>query len=175
LALTRAFELVDNTLYDLKSFDCGKPEMNEFLARYAVKHMKLGLSRTWVLPITDEEKQQESKKSKIAAYYTLASSTVTREEIPTGKSLPRYPVPAVMLARLAVDQDLKGLHLGEKTLITSLRKSVELADGGLPAFCVILDVLDEEALSFYQRYEIFEPFTDDPMRLFVPIHVVREI
>jgi hypothetical protein len=31
--------------------------MNTFLARFAVKHMKLGLSRTWVLPDTDGTQQ----------------------------------------------------------------------------------------------------------------------
>ena len=147
--------------------------MNTFLARFAVKHMKLGLSRTWVLPDTDGTRQ--AKKTPIAAYYTLASATVTREEVPTDKILPRYPVPVVLLARLAVDNQFKGQRLGEKTLITALRKSVELTDIGLPALGIVLDVLDEESLSFYNHYEIFEPFTDNPMRLFASMHMLRQI
>jgi hypothetical protein len=54
----------------------------------------------------------------------------------------------VLLARLAVDNQFKGQCLSEKTLITALRKSVELTDIGLPALGIVLDVLDNEALSF---------------------------
>lgn len=98
-----------------------------------------------------------------------------RDEISTDNSLPGYPVPMVLLARLAVDEQFKGQRLGEKTLITALRKSVALTDTGLPALGVILDVPDEDALGFYQHYEMFEPFTDDPMRLFVSMHRLRKI
>lgn len=173
MALLQEFVLVDHTQHDLKTFDCGKPDMDIFLARFAVKNMRLGLSRTWVLPVVAEDRQP--KKLQIAAYYSLASSTVMKEEIPSNKNLPGYPVPVVLLARLAVDHQFKAQRLGEKTLITALRKSVELTDNGLPALGVILDVLDGDALGFYQHYKMFEPFTDDPMRLFAAMHTLRQI
>lgn len=147
--------------------------MDTFLARFAIKNMQLGLSRTWVLPIVNEN--PATQKIPIAAYYTLASSTVDRESLPTDKSLPGYPVSVVLLARLAVDKEFSGQRLGEKTLITALRKAVELTDTGLPALGVILDVLDEDALHFYQHYDMFEPFTDDPMRLFVSMNTLKQI
>ncbi len=173
MAFLQEFVLVDHTKQDLKRFSCGKPDMNMFLSRFAVKNMRLNLSRTWVLPVVSEE--QSAQKSQIAAYYSLASSTVMREEIPSEKRLPGDPVPMVLLTRLAVDEQFKGCRLGEKTLISALKKSVELSNAGLPALGVIADVLDEEALRFHQRYEIFEPFTDDPMRLFVSMHTLKQI
>ena len=145
--------------------------MNLFLSRFAIKNGKLGLSRTWVLPVDEPDKS----KAPIAAYYTLASSSISRHDIPIDKNLPGYPVPVVLLARLAVDKNHQGQHLGEKTLITALRKSVELTDKGLPVIGLILDVLDENALYFYQKYEIFKPFTSDPMRLFVSLLVLRQL
>ncbi|MDX2505867.1 MAG: hypothetical protein QNL62_15520 [Gammaproteobacteria bacterium] len=81
----------------------------------------------------------------------------------------------VLLAKLAVDIKYQGQRLGEKTLITSLRKSVELTDNGLPAVGLVLDILDEDALHFYQRYDMFIPFTNNPMRLFVPMQVLRKL
>ena len=170
---SQEFTLADPTRHDLKGFECGKSGMNTFLARFAVKNMRLGLSRTWVLPVTPEDPRR--KRARIAAYYTLAGSTVKRKEIPTDKKLPAYPVPTVLLARLAVDDRYKGQSLGEKTLITALRKSVALTDAGLPALGVILDVLDLDALEFYQRFQMFEPFSEDPMRLFVSMHVLRQL
>ena len=89
--------------------------------------------------------------------------------------MPGYPVPVVLLARLAVDQQFKKQGLGAKTLVTALRKAAALTTAGLPVHCLVLDVLDKDALTFYQRFEIFKPFTDDPMRLFVPIQLVQQI
>ena len=170
MAFLQEFVLVDKAQHDVKRFSSGKPNMDTFLARFAVKNMQLGLSRTWVLPVAEE-----AAKIQIAAYYSLASSTVNRESIPTDKRLPGYPVSVVLLARLAVDQQFEKQRLGEKTLITALRKAVELTTTGLPAIGVILDVLDEDALGFYQNFEMFEPFTDDPMRLFVPMNTLKEL
>lgn len=81
----------------------------------------------------------------------------------------------MLLARLAVSKQFQGRRVGEKTLVTALRKSVEISDAGLPAIGLILDVLDNDALEFYRRYELFEPFTDDPTRLFVSIHTLRRV
>lgn len=144
--------------------------MNEFLARYAVKHSKLGLSRTYVLA-----EATEGAKKPIAAYYILAASTVARSDIPATKSLPTYPVPVVMLARLAVSNQYQGKGLGAKTLVYALRQAVNLSKAGLPAYGLILDVLDDQALAFYQHFELFEPFTNDPMRLFVPMKTIEQI
>ena len=105
----------------------------------------------------------------------MSSCTVTREQIPTDERLPGYPVPVVLLARLAVDQRFQGQRVGEKSLVSALRHSVILTERGLPAMGVILDVLDEDALAFYQKFDLFQPFTDDPMRLFVPMRVVGQI
>jgi GNAT superfamily N-acetyltransferase len=143
--------------------------MNDFLHRYAQRNRKLGLSATWVLPLSGSGKQP------VAAYYTLASSTVSREEIPAKRSLPGYPVPVVLLARLAVHRQFQGQGVGEKTLVTALRQSVALVQRGLPALGLVLDVIDDRALSFYQTFDLFQPFTDDPLRLFVPMSVLEQI
>lgn len=167
------FVMLDPQQHDVKSFDCGKPDMNVFLSRYADKNKKLGLSATWVL--VTQQPQDDTKKALIGAYYTLASTTVSREQIPTDKNLPAYPVPVVLLARLAVNRGFQKQGLGEKTLVSALRQSVSLTDKGLPALGVILDVLDNDALRFYQQFEVFQPFTDDPMRLFVSMNVLRKL
>lgn len=164
------FTVADPKKHNLKGFRCGKTVMDSFLGRYAARNMRLGISRTWVLPVDDGQ-----AKAEVAAYFTLASSTVRREDIPSKENLPGYPVPVVLLARLAVPERFQGQGLGEKTLISSLRLAVELSRNGLPAIGLVLDVLDDEALGFYQSYEMFEPFSDDPRRLFVPMRVLEQI
>jgi len=172
LAIQQGFVTLNPSQFNVKTFDCGKPDMNQYLARFATRNMKLKLSMTWVLPA---EEIVAGQKTPIAAYYTLASSTVTRQEFPTDQSLPGYPVPVVLLARLAVDRHFQGQRLGEKTLVSALRHNATLTERGLPAVGLILDLFDEEALAFYQKFDLFKPITDDPMRLFVPMSVIQQI
>lgn len=173
-------EPLDKNKHDLKTFDCGKPDMDTFLSRFAFKHSKLGLSSTWVLTKepnnkNDVKQEKQRAKSEVIAYYTLAASTVVKSGIPTDKSLPNYPIPVVLLARLAVDQKYQGKGLGAKILVTAIRHAVELTDQGLPAYGLVLDVLDDDALKFYQCFDFFEPFTNNPMRLFVGMNSVRQL
>lgn len=171
MSFSSAFALIDATEHELKGFDCGKASLNDYLSRFAVRNSTLGLSRTWVLT-----EQVAKGKAPVAAYFTLASSTVTRELLPSqAKSLPAYPVPVVLLARLAVSVTQQGRHLGAKTLVQALRTALELTDKGLPALGVVLDVLDETALQFYQHIGLFTPLTDQPMRLFVSMNTLRQL
>jgi len=173
MEIAQAFTLFDPKIQNAKSFDCGKVEMNAFLSRYADKNRKLGLSSTWVL--AENKTPDNLNKATVTAYYTLASITVSREQIPYDKKLPAYPIPVVLLARLAVNSCFQKQGLGEKTLISALRQARILIDKGLPALGVVLDVLDDEALGFYQAFGSFKPFTDDLMRLFIFMHVLRKI
>lgn len=168
MKLSQKFCAVDNSKHLIKNFDCGKKDMNQFLSRFAIKHAKLGLSRTMVLTIDDNK-----DKKQVAAYYTIAASNVIRKTIPTTQSLQHYPIPIALLARLAVDINFQGNKLGEKALIYALRHSVRLCDRGLPAYGLVLDVLDNEALGFYKKFNFFQPFSDNPMRLFVPMNKLR--
>lgn len=170
MAFIQTLERLDKARHDLKNFDCGKPSMNQFLSRFAAKHAELGLSSTWVLL-----EETDAAKLPVAAYYTLASATVSRASIPTKQSLPTYPIPVVMLARLAIAKPHQGKGLGAKILISALRHAVDLTQQGLPAYGLILDAIDEQALAFYQHFEFFEPMPANPMRLFVGIGSLLEI
>ena len=171
MKLCQTFVPIDTTKHLIKEFNCGKSDMNEFLVRFATKHHKAGLSSTYVLPVDDPS----TDKVMIAAYYTLAVSTIVKADIPTEQSLPRYPIPMALLARLAIDKKFQDQYLGSKSLIYALRHAVRLCDSGLPVFGLILDVLDQDALAFYQKFDFFQPLTNNPMRLFVSMSSLRQI
>lgn len=177
MTLLYTVESLDKNKHELKAFDCGKSDMDVFLSRFAFKHSKLGLSSTWVLAkeLNSKANEKQRVKREVIAYYTLASSTVIKSGIPTNQSLPHYPIPVVLLARLAVDKHYQGKGLGAKILVTALRHAVELSNQGLPAYGLVLDVLDDNALTFYQCFDFFEPFTDNPMRLFVGMNSIRQL
>lgn len=159
---------LDPRTINVRTFDCGKEAINVYLRRYAAKNMALNLNRTFVLPYSTED---SSEKAQVAAYYTLAHQTLVREELPDPSRLPRYSVPVILLAQLGIDQRFHRQGLGAKTLVYALRHAYQIANNprGLPAMGVVLDVLDQDALAFYQSFDFFLPLTDNPMKLFVPM------
>lgn len=57
----------------------------------------------------------------------------------------------------------------------ALRTALELTERGLPALGVVLDVLDDQALKFYQHMGMFMQLTEQPKRLFVPMGTIRQL
>lgn len=143
---TPEFLPLDTRAINVKSFDCGKEAINTYLHRYAAKNMALNLNRTFVLPYIPEAliPKEGSRKSHVAAYYTLAHQTLLREELPDPSRLPRYPVPVILLAQLGLDRQFHRQGLGAKTLVYALRHAYQIASNpkGIPALGVVLDVLD---------------------------------
>lgn len=170
MTFSDSFVNIDKSKQLLREFDCGKESMNQYLTRFAEKHTKLGLSKTMVLPLVGVGKQY------VAAYYTLSASSIAKEVISPKQSLPRYPIPVAVLARLAVDKHYQGHRLGEKALATALEHAVQLSDNGLPMYGVVLDVLDDDAMGFYKQFDFFSLTTgQNANRLFVPIKTLRKL
>ncbi len=136
--------------------------------------MTLNLNRTFVLPYAPDE---SVRKLHVVAYYTLAHQTLAREELPDPSRLPRYPVPVILLAQLGVDRQFQGQGLGAKTLVWALRHAYQIASNpdGIPAMGVVLDVLDQNALTFYRSFEFFLSLTDSPTRLFIPMAALKTL
>jgi ribosomal protein S18 acetylase RimI-like enzyme len=110
--------------------------------------------------------------SRIAGYYTLASTSLVLADLPTstGKKLPRYPtVPAVRMGRLAVDQAFKGHGLGGALLADALDRA---ARSEIAAFALMVDAKDEAAAAFY-RHHGFIALPDSPLTLFLPLATVQ--
>ncbi len=173
MLLQDSFVVVDKSKHLLRDFDCGKLGMNQFLSQFSYKHNRLGLSKTMVLASVEKD---SNEKQTIAAYYTLAASSVDKRLLPITQSLPKYPIPVIVLARLAVDKRFQRQRLGEKTLISALQYAVHLSDNGLPMYGVIIDVLDDEAMNFYQQFDFFSLSNNKGARqLFVALKTLRQL
>jgi len=171
MLLGTTFEVADKNKHSFKNFDCGKPSLNDYLKRFAIKNNTLGLSRTWVLPIPTD-----ADKSDVCAYFTLSLASVERESLPPQtKLLPAYPIPTILLARLAVSVDHRNKQLGIKTLVHALRTAYRIQSNGLPAIGIVIDVLDDDAMNFYKHVGIFTPFSDNPNRLFVHMDIASQL
>lgn len=97
-------------------------------------------------------------------YFAIAPHLVAREGTPArvGRGAPSQ-IPAILLAKLALDRRLQGTGLGADLLIKALEVIVEagkMAGGKL----VVVDAIDEEAAAFYRHHD-FEPLAADRSRL----------
>ena len=148
----------------LKEFDCGIDAMNGFLSRYASKNDSLGIGKTFVALDVDD---------RICGYFTLSTAQVAYQEMPDdfkGK-LPKYPIPALRIARLAVDGKCQGKGVGKWLLSQAFKKVLQVADiTGL--YLIIVDA-KETSRSFYERYGFLKVF-DFNLSYFMLVDTVRK-
>ncbi|MBN2886165.1 MAG: GNAT family N-acetyltransferase [Chromatiaceae bacterium] len=147
--------------HDRRGFDCGRTELNNWLARIARQHQDKGLSKTFVAV-------QKSAPSSILGYYALTLTEVDTSALPEHQSrrLPRI-IPGVRLGRLAVSRRHQGKRLGELMLMNAIER-VEAIRAHAGAVGLFIDAIDEQAAGFYRRYGAV-PFHDAPLKLFLPL------
>ncbi len=91
--------------HGLDGFQSGEPVLDDWLKTRALDNMALGASRTFVIT--------QAGTSDVIGFYALAMGQVLPQDV-TGamrRNMPRH-IPAVILARLAVDRRAQGQGLG---------------------------------------------------------------
>src|SRR5262245_9271921 len=93
--------------HDLSAFDCGSPDLNEYLKTHALDDQQNQSARTYVARRGDG----------VVGYYTLGRVGEARGNARAGRQgLARHPVPVLLLARLAVDDSEQGRGIGKGLL-----------------------------------------------------------
>jgi GNAT superfamily N-acetyltransferase len=149
--------------HDCRNFRCGEHVLDNFLMRHALGNDRRGLGSTYVA-VAEGINQ-------VLGYVTLSANSVHFENVPT-EHLPHYPIPAVLIARLAVDKSAQRMGVGTGLMLAALRLALEISDR-LGVFAVTVDALSEEAKAFYQKRFGFTELLDDPHHLFVTVADLR--
>jgi GNAT superfamily N-acetyltransferase len=129
--------------YALGAFDCGKPALNEWQTRHSRQVHASGSPRTGVL--VDD--------SRIAGYCRPAVGQIDSLEASerVRKGMGSYPIPVVILARLAVATADQGRGLGVAMLQDAIRRTLVAADqAGVRA--LLTHPIDDAAARFYLRF-----------------------
>lgn len=128
----------------LQGFDCGKPALNDWLLRHARQAQGSGSAKTFVAAEDD---------GRVAGYFSLTVGQVDTLEAPERirKGMGQYPLPVVILARLAVSIHDQGRGIGFGLLQDAIRRTVLIAEqAGIRA--MLAHPIDEEAARFYTRF-----------------------
>ncbi len=147
-----------NANHRLENFDCGVPDLDEWLKKRALANNKEGASRTYV--VTDGQS--------VVGYYALAASAIAVAEAP-GRfrhNMPN-PIPVALLARLAVDRSHHGRGLGRALFRDGAKRILNAADT-LGIRGLIVHAISDEARGFYLALGL-QPSRLEPMTLMVTL------
>lgn len=154
--------------HDRKSFDCGERSLNEYLHQYASQDIKRRINKVFVAS-PPEARQQ------VIGYYGLSAGSLDANDLPEGlrRRLPRYPVPVVLLGRLAVSRSHQGQGLGSILLADALQRIVQ-ASQVMAVYAVVVDALADRAAEFYQQFG-FIPLPSQSLKLFLPMDSITAL
>lgn len=141
--------------HHLWEFRCGVESLDRWLVDHSTHAQSMRTAQTFVWHAGDD---------RVVGYFSLAAHLVVRGELPKklGRGSPTS-IPAVMLARLALDIRLHGDRLGGELLWDALTRSRTAADIAA-ARLVAVDAIGERAAAFYQQHG-FTPVPGNPNRL----------
>ncbi|HVK23085.1 MAG TPA: GNAT family N-acetyltransferase [Actinokineospora sp.] len=148
----------------LHEFDCGVPDLNDWLSGHALNASKRGTARTYVWTGMGSDR--------VVAYYAITPHTVRRDEVSSSLASGLAVIPGYLLAKLALDQTLHGQGLGGDLLHDALSRLIEAADVASGRL-IVVDAIDDTAASFYQKYG-FQPVKDNPRRLVIKVATARD-
>ena len=146
-------------------FDCGQPALNQFLQRYALVNQKAHSAQTYVCCVGTQ----------VVGFYSLSVGSVDVADTPTrvAKGLARYPVPVMILARLAVAQAHQGKGLGRALLKDALLRTAQAADiAGIR--CLVVHAKDDAARQWYASWEL-EPSPTDAYHLYLMLKDLKAL
>lgn len=152
--------------HDRSAFDCGKPDLNEYLKKFARQTQDRDGAKTYVA----------LEENQVIAYYTLVVGNVEWQNCPDDirKGLGKYPVPVLVIARLAVDLRFQRKGLGVGMIKDAFLRALQVSEiAGVAA--VVLDAKDAEAKAYYEGKNLgLSSMPGDPLRLYVPLRLIRD-
>ena len=154
-----------NSSHSLVNFDCGVPELNQFLVKYALQNQNANSANTYVA----------CEEDSVIGFYTLAVGSVIHAQAPIRitKGLARHPVPVMILARLAVDKSQHGKGIGQGLLKDVLLRTAQASDiAGIRA--LLVHAKDDITRQWYKQFG-FDESPTDPLHLYLLLKDLKKI
>jgi GNAT superfamily N-acetyltransferase len=148
--------------HDRAGFACGEPSLDTYLREQATQHHRAGIATTHVLV-------DNAAPANVLGYYALSAAQLLLTDLQEAdrKRLPRYPVPAIRMARLAVTAAEQGKGHGDFLLAHAVARCLGLRDH-LGVRVLLVDALHEKAARFYRAYG-FRASSESAWTLYLPL------
>jgi GNAT superfamily N-acetyltransferase len=147
-------------------FDCGEPALDDWLKRHARGAQGSGSARVFVTTLDDGKT--------VVGYYAIAAAEMSPGDA-TARAIerqpPARPIPAILLARLAVDRAHQRAGIGRSLLQDVLLRCVDAAEA-IGARVLLVHAKHDAAKSWYRQYS-FEESPTDPLHLMMLMKDVR--
>jgi GNAT superfamily N-acetyltransferase len=143
--------------HDVASFECGVESLNVWLRKHALGAEATGSARTFVM--------LDAQQGRVVGYHALAAASLTHEQATprAAKGMPRHPIPAALLARLAVDSSVHARGIGAWLLRDAMLRTISAANA-MGIRVLLVHAITQDARAFYERHG-FEPSSSDPLNL----------
>lgn len=137
----------------VEGFDCGQTSLNIWLMRHARQAAAVGSARTYVAV--------DAHQGRVVGYHALAAAALEREAATARivKGMPQYPIPVVLLARLAVDLSVAGRGLGAWLLGDAMTRTLAAAET-IGVRAMLVHAIDQDTAAFYLRHGLEASPTD---------------
>jgi ribosomal protein S18 acetylase RimI-like enzyme len=148
--------------HDRATFACGNDALDRYIREQAMQDMRRGVARAFVAIAA-------GRPTQIAGFFTLSAAAVSASDLPaeTAKRLPRHPIPAALVGRLAVDSRFARRGLGSILLADAVRKAIAATE--LIAITVlVVDPIDDTARRFYEAFG-FRSLNGPQQRVFLAL------
>ncbi len=108
------------------------------------------------------------RQQRVVGYYALAAGAVSHDEAPgrIRRNVP-YPIPAIVLGRLAVHADRVGQGIGKGLLKDAILRTPQLREQA-DVRALLCHAIDETAKAFYLRHGFVESPIHD-MTVMLPL------
>lgn len=132
--------------HDRASFRCGNEALDRYIREQAGQDSRRGIARVFVAVAVDDP-------DRILGLCTLSATSITASHLPpeVARRLPRHPVPAALLGRLAVDRSVARGGLGGILLADAVKRALAASETVAIAV-IVVDPIDEAAQSFYAAH-----------------------
>jgi ribosomal protein S18 acetylase RimI-like enzyme len=139
-------ETLHGKRHDRASFTCGEPSLDRYLRELALQHHGAGISTTHVLI-------DLAAPARVLGYYTLSAAQLLLIELQEAdrRRLPRYPVPAVRMGRLAVASSEQGRGHGDFLIGHAVARCLTLREQ-LGVRVLLVDAMNDTAVGLYKAY-----------------------
>ncbi len=155
-----------DTSIPLEEFDCGNQKLNQYLQKHALENDRRGISACLLF---------FNESNQLVGYLCWNAASYGKEGFPPkeARGLPGYPIPALLISRLAVDIKFKGKGFGGDLLFFAFEHAiVQTQNPTAPAFrFLVVDAIDDTAISFYKHFG-FKQFSAPPSRLYITMGTV---